>query len=85
MNDFIIKIRLAEKSFREFNKSQKDELINIRYIRKSLQKNIKLGEKFTNKNLTTKRSAVGIAASNWKKILGKKSKKNYKLNQGIIL
>ena len=47
--------------------------------------NLKLGEKFTNKNLTTKRSAVGIAASNWKKILGKKSKKNYKLNQGIIL
>ena len=88
LNDFIIKIRLAEKSLGEFNKKpKKDELINIRYIRKKIiaKKNIKLGEKFTNKNLTTKRSAVGIAASNWKKILGKKSKKNYKLNQGIIL
>lgn len=88
LNNFIRKIRLAEKSLGEFNKKpKKDELINLRYIRKKIiaKKNIKFGEKFTNKNLTTKRSAVGIAASNWKKILGKKSKKNYKLNQGIIL
>ena len=77
---------IAEEALGEFNKKpQKEELINLKYIRKKIvaKKNIKTGEIFSKNNLTTKRSLDGIAASNWSRILGMRSKKNYKINQGI--
>ena len=88
LNSFIKKIRLAENALGDLSKKpKKDELENLKYIRKKIiaKKIIKTGDIFSTKNLITKRSTDGIAASNWSKILGTKSKKNYKANQGIKL
>ena len=56
------------------------EKINKKIARKSLVANkyIKKGDKFTKKNLTTKRPGSGICSSNFFNYLNKKSKKNYK-------
>ncbi len=86
--EFINKIREAEKSLGDYlKKPHKQELINLKYIRKKIvaKKEISAGDKFTSKNLITKRSANGLPASYWKQILGKKSKRKYKYNQGIVV
>ena len=60
----------------------------IRLIsRKSIiaKKIIKIGEKFSTKNITFKRPGSGISPLEYKKILGKKSKFNFKINQLIKL
>ena len=58
---------------------------NIKIVRKSIvtSNEIKKGEFFSNKNLTTKRPATGLSPIYWDKIIGKKSSKNYKKNQII--
>ena len=63
----------------------KRELKNIYYVRKSIvaKKNIKKGEIFTVDNLTTKRPGTGINPMQWKKVIGKKSKHNYTVDQLI--
>ena len=62
----------------------KDELINKKFIRKKIvAKEDFTGDKFTINNLITKRSINGLPASDWKKIIGKKSKKKFIENQGI--
>ena len=79
-------IRLAEISLGSFiKKPTKSEYKNIVIARKSIfaSKRIKIGERFTVKNLSLKRPASGIQAENFFKILGKKSKKNYKSDQLI--
>lgn len=55
------------------------ELKNIEVARKSIVSacQIKKGEKFSEKNLTTKRPGVGINPVFWDKIIGKKSKRDY--------
>jgi N,N'-diacetyllegionaminate synthase len=86
--EFIKKIRKAEKSLGQYSKeAQRDELVNLNYIRKKIvaRREIFPGDIFSSENLITKRSASGLPASLWKKILGKKSKKIYKLNQGIVI
>ncbi len=52
---------------------------NKKFVRKSIvaKKIILKGEKFTKKNLTTKRPGLGVSPIKWDKIIGKKSKKNY--------
>ena len=57
----------------------KSEISNIKIVRKSIvaKKAIKVGEVFTDKNLTTKRPGTGISPMKWERILGKKAKKNY--------
>ena len=83
---FIKKIRYAEHSLGEYQKKPlKDELINKKFIRKKIvaKKKILPGDKFTINNLITKRSINGLPASDWKKIIGKKSKKKFIENQGI--
>lgn len=59
---------------------------NIKIVRKSIiaKKNIFKGDKFTNENLIIKRPGNGISPKNWSKIIGKKSKKNYKIDDLII-
>ena len=54
-------------------------------IRKSLvaKTNIKKGEVFNNKNLTTKRPGTGKPPSLWDNYIGKKAKKNYIKDQLI--
>ena len=41
------------------------------------------GQKFSENNLTTKRSNTGIPSSNWKKVIGKISNFNFKKDQII--
>lgn len=64
---------------KNFKGPTKDEKKNKHFIRKSIvaQKNILKGEKFSINNITTKRPEGGISPVKWKKIIGKKSKKNY--------
>lgn len=83
---FIRKIRYAQQSLgKYFKKPLKDELINKKFIRKKIvaKKKILPGDKFTISNIITRRSSEGLPAVNWKKILGKKSKRKYLENEGI--
>ena len=63
----------------------KCEKINKKVVRKSLVANtfIKKGEKFTYKNITTKRPGYGICSSKIKEYINKISKKNYQLDDLI--
>ena len=64
---------------RNFKGPTKDEKKHMHLIRKSIvaKKNIHKGETFNVNNITTKRPEGGISPIKWKKIIGKKSKKNY--------
>ena len=84
--EFIKKIRQAEKSLGQYLKQpQKVELVNLKFVRKKIvaKKEILIGDIFSNQNIITKRSSKGLPSSSWRKVLGKKSKKKYKINQGI--
>ena len=63
----------------------KSETENRKIIRKSLvaQKFIYKGQKFNNKNITSKRPARGLSPMSIHKILGKKAKKNFKPDEII--
>lgn len=56
------------------------ETKNIKIVRKSIVAScpIKKGDTFSKNNLTTKRPGFGISPMLWDKVIGKKSKKNYK-------
>ena len=58
-----------------------------RFFRRSIFsiQNIKKGEKFTNKNIKTLRPCIGLSASNYENILGKKSLKNIKAGKPLSL
>ena len=60
---------------------------NLKVVRKSIyaKKEISKGEFFSLTNLSFKRPAIGMSPMNYKKLLNKKSKKNYKKNQLIVL
>lgn len=79
-------IRIFENSLGKNEKIiSKSEAENLLFIRKSLvaKKNIYKGEKFTKNNLTCKRPGNGISPMMWDRLIGKKSKKNYKVNEQI--
>ncbi len=63
----------------------KSEKINKPYIRKSIYSKtyIKKNDKFSKENLILKRPQAGMLPKDLSKILGKKSKKNYKIGQLI--
>lgn len=63
----------------------KGELKNLKYIRKFIvaKRSIKKGQKFSEKNVTTKRSTVGVPSSKWDSVIGKKAKKNFFYNENI--
>ena len=63
------------------------EIKNIKLVRKSIVANIDIqkGDKFSKLNLAIKRPGYGIPATHLKKIIGKKSKKNYIKNDLIKL
>ena len=65
----------------------KSEKKNLIAARKSIVaiKYIKKGDKFSEENLGIKRPGSGISPMKWKKILGKFSKRNYKIDQLIKL
>jgi N,N'-diacetyllegionaminate synthase len=79
-------IRNIEKGLVPLKKKlQKSEKGNIKVVRKSIVANldIKKGDFFNEKNITTKRPGTGISPMKWKKILGKKAKKNFKKDEII--
>jgi len=78
-----VKIILGSK----IKKISFSEIKNIQYVRKSLyaKKKIYKGEIFTTTNIIAKRPLGGIPANNLKKILGKKSKKFFKIDEKIQL
>lgn len=61
------------------------ELKNLKFVRKFIvaKKNIIKGEKFTKENVTTKRALVGIPASKWTWLLGKKAKNFFLHDENI--
>jgi N,N'-diacetyllegionaminate synthase len=86
--EFVKKIRNIEKSLGKYSKQpNKKELLNLKFVRKKIiaQKNISIGEIFNDNNIITKRSSRGLSATCWSKIIGKRSKKEFKKNQAIQL
>lgn len=63
------------------------ELVNKKFVRKSIvaKKFIEKGQKFLETNIICKRPEGGLSPRNWKKVIGKKAKKDFKKNQNIIL
>ena len=61
------------------------EQVNIEIARKSIvaSKGIRKGEVFTINNISVKRPATGIPASNWDKVIGSISTKEYKKDEQI--
>ena len=59
----------------------------MKLVKKSIvaNQNIKKGDIFSEKNLSCKRPALGISPYRWKSVLGKKAKKDYKVDDFIIL
>tara|TARA_B110000438_G_C15810952_1_gene649608 strand:- start:322 stop:1323 length:1002 start_codon:yes stop_codon:yes gene_type:complete len=66
-------------------KPSASEIKNIFIARKSIvsKKDIKKGEIYSISNLTTKRPGTGICASKWYEYIGKKSNKDYKIDELI--
>ena len=86
LKSFINSIRKTEKALGKYNKFvTNSERPNRNIIRKSIYANsiIKKGDKFTSKNIKLKRPGVGMHPMKFEKIIGKKSKKNFKLDQLI--
>jgi N,N'-diacetyllegionaminate synthase len=86
--EYVKKIKQFYRSIGKYQKKPyKEELIISKVARKQIVAATKIfsGEKFTKKNITTKRAKKGISASNWDKIIGKVSKYNFSENQNIKL
>lgn len=68
-------------------KPQEAEKKNISIARKSIVAScdIKAGEKFTTENLACKRPGDGISPMNWKKVIGKKAKRDFNKDEKIEL
>tara|TARA_Y100001970_G_scaffold286571_1_gene409040 strand:- start:4978 stop:5337 length:360 start_codon:yes stop_codon:yes gene_type:complete len=84
--EMVSQIRKIEKLKGKFiKKPTKSELKNIKVVRKSIVaiRNIKIGEKFTKQNIFVKRPSTGISPMFFNKLLGKKSKKFYQLDEKI--
>ena len=84
--NFVKEIRNVEKILgKNVKKPYSAELKNLKYIRKFIvaNRNIKKGEKLSEKNITTKRAAVGIPASKWNLVIGKKAKKKFLYDENI--
>jgi N,N'-diacetyllegionaminate synthase len=81
-------IREAENSLGLAKKFlTKSEKVNQKVARRSIyaSKSILKGEIFSKQNIITKRPATGVNPMLWNKIVGKKSKKNFKIDEKIKL
>jgi N,N'-diacetyllegionaminate synthase len=84
--DFIRKIRKVELMLGKPKKILgKFEKKNLTSIRKSIyaKKKIKKNEIFTENNISVKRPAIGLSPMYWDKIIGKKSKKKFSIEELI--
>jgi len=86
--ELVAKIKNVEILLGSYSKKpNKSELKNKKIVRKSIvaKSNIKKGEIFSNTNIACKRPEGGISPIYWDKIIGKKSKKNFKVDDFISL
>ena len=88
LRDYVNKIRQTEEILGEKREEKiisKEELIMRKIARRGIIsiKDIKKGEKLTNKNIAIKRPMVGIDASKFEKVLNKTSKTKIKKNTPI--
>tara|TARA_B110000971_G_scaffold179023_1_gene185156 strand:+ start:6261 stop:7265 length:1005 start_codon:yes stop_codon:yes gene_type:complete len=86
--EYIKKIRTVEKLLgSNIKKPTKDELKTKKLVRKSIvaKSIIKKGDVYNIYNITCKRPQNGISSKYWNLFLGKKAKRNYKVNQRIDL
>ena len=86
LNKMIQNIRIAEKILGSNDKKITNcEKSNFKIVRKSIvaKIDIKKGDKFSKFNLTTKRPRNGVSPIFWNKLLGKRSKFNYKPDQPL--
>ena len=86
--NFIKSVRNTEVLLgKNIKKATKAEIKIKKLVRKSLvaKKNIIKGEVFSEKNIISKRPENGISSIYFDKVIGKKSKKNFKIDQFISL
>ena len=84
--EMIQNIRLLEKAMGDgIKKIEQVEKETRIIMRRGLwtTKKIKKGEKFTDENIMALRPAIGISASNYKRVMGKIAKKEYKPYQSL--
>ena len=67
--------------------ASKCEIKNMPIVRKSIvaKKEIKIGELFTENNLTTKRPGNGISPMRWNSLIGKKASRSFAEDELIVL
>ena len=85
---FVREIRNSELSIgKKIKIISKSEVANSKVIRKSIVaiKDINKGEVFSIKNISCKRPNLGIPANHWDKVIGKRSKFNFKKDDFIKL
>ena len=85
-SEMVIAIRKAEKMLGNGKKIPTNiELINKKLVRKSIvaKAKIKKGERFSIKNITTKRPGTGKSPMSFEKVLSTKAKKNYQVDDFI--
>jgi N,N'-diacetyllegionaminate synthase len=86
LKNFVTSIRKTEKALGKNKKFvTNSEKVNRNLIRKSIYANtdIKKNEFFTNQNIKLKRPGTGLKPIQFEKMIGKKSKKNFKFDQLI--
>ena len=82
----VVGIRKIESALgSKIKQVSESEMLNVAIVRKSIvaAANIKRGEKYTEKNLTTKRPATGISPMLWDEIIGKTADRDYKVDEII--
>lgn len=86
LKNYIKSIKKTEKMIGNGKKALlKSEKKNFKIVRKSIyaNKKINIGEYFTEQNIITKRPLKNSNPMNWSKIIGSKSKRNYKIDDEI--
>ena len=79
--------KISLEIFESIYKTRREKVLmkNIKFRRSIFAKtNIKKHEKISQKNISVLRPKIGICASQCFKILGKKSKKNFKIDEPIF-
>ena len=86
LNKLVRNIRNVEKILgKDMKKPYDKELENLKFARKFIVTRVKInkGEKFSENNITTKRSGKGIPAEKWDFVLGKVSKQNFLPDENV--
>ncbi len=82
----VVGIRKIESALgSKIKQVSESEMTNVAIVRKSIvaAANIKRGEKYTEKNITTKRPATGISPMLWDEVIGKTADRDYKVDEMI--